>query len=126
MEAHFVALVNNLYTVTFVWAGLLVLWCAGLSIFLGRIIAKAEAIKKHKCHGKRMYAAFIMAALLGLTSTILLSPLFRDGLDAIMVINIFLTSSLLTCSHHIYLWWRENNHLYQSLEDDSTLESTDK
>lgn len=109
MADSLITVMNNLYMITFFWAGFLLAWGVYLGIFLHNVIRVAEQSHGQTCHGKRLYLNFIWATNIGLAVLLLTSPfLFGNCVDAILVIDVFLTSSLICCSRHINAWWEEH------------------
>lgn len=108
MADSLILVMNNLQMITFFWAGFLLAWGVYLGLFLQHVIRLAEQNHGKVCHGKRLYLQFIWAANIGLGVLLLTSPiLFGNCVDAILVIDVFLTSSLACCSAHINAWWKE-------------------
>ena len=109
MDFSFITVWNNLSAIIFVWASILLICGVGLGTFLNQVISAAERQSDTKCHGKRLYSNFIWAANLGLIGLMVLSPIIaRWMVDSLLVVNVFLTFSLGTCSYHIYQWWNEH------------------
>lgn len=112
MDLSFISVLHNLSAIVFLWSSVLLVWGVGLGTFLNRIVTTAEAHYDSKCHGKRLYLSFIWAANIGLVALMVLSPIVvRWVVDSLLVINVFLSVSLGTCSYHIYQWWTEHKSL---------------